>query len=403
MARKYDYHKKTIGESYYGVRKKKKGKLWRIFFLLVVFAFIASLFIYVFPKVNITIVPETISVENDFELTISSQVDEFKVVDNIFPAELIQIEDAVKKSFAATGEKNVGEKATGEVVFYNQTGLVQPLTSNNKLVTDDGIVFYLTDNVEIPKAEVSAEGNIVYGTLRADIIAVEAGEEGNISPGRLTIIDLPFSKQNKIYGEVKSKLTGGTSKIINVVSEDDLSQARDELEDELKPKLEEKVRDLLTADQYLDENLVIFEVVAENKAVELQEETDEFDMEVGGKMRALVWDRQKIKGRILEKINSQVEKGKRVVETSSDVFEIEVVEANLQEGAAELKIHTRNQVSLPIDIANLKDELEGMSEYEARRFLLSQSNIKDVRFKFNYSITSRIPENGNRINIELNF
>ncbi len=65
---------------------------------------------------------------------------------------------------------------------------------------------------EIPKAEVSAEGTIVYGTLVAQVEAKEAGEEGNINPGRLTIIDLAFSKQNKIYGEVKTRLEGGTSK-----------------------------------------------------------------------------------------------------------------------------------------------------------------------------------------------
>jgi hypothetical protein len=80
-----------------------------------------------------------------------------------------------------------------------------------------------------------------------------------------------------------------------------------------------------------------------------------------------------------------------------------VTEFDLDKGAAVLKINTLNQISLPINMEALKDELRGLKEYEARRILLAKDNIKDVRFKFHYSLTSKIPENGNRINILLNF
>jgi len=80
-----------------------------------------------------------------------------------------------------------------------------------------------------------------------------------------------------------------------------------------------------------------------------------------------------------------------------------VAEFDVNKGTAKLKIHARNQISLPLDLSALKDELKGKTEYEARRLLLSKDNIKDARFKFRYSITSKIPQNGNRINIILSF
>ena len=401
---RYDYRQKSIGQAYYARQpKKKKSRIARSLFLLLALVFIGALFVYVFPEVEVTIVPETEAVSYDFEIKIDGNLSKADLVNNKFPGELIRVEETAEKVFAATGEKNVGDKAEGEIVFFNQTGLVQPLTTQNSLVTEDGVVFYLKQNVDIPKAEVSAEGNIVYGNITASIVAKEAGEEGNIAPGKLSIIDLPFSKQNKIYGEIKNRLAGGTSKVIRVVSEEDLIKAEEELVDSLKPELRNKIREMLAETESLEDDLMEYEVISVNKAVELEEEIDEFNMEVKVAAKALVWDESQVREMIIEKIEAEITSDKKLVATSQDIFEVIVDDFNLNQATADLKINTRNQISLPIDINALKDELKGLTEFEARRLVLDKDNIKDVRFKFRYSITSKIPENGNRINIKLNF
>ncbi len=401
---RYDYHHKTIGDSQYKIApKKRKNRLIRSLFFLIIFVFIIALFVYVFPEVDVIIVPETEAIENNFDININIKTDKVDYKKNIFPAKIIEIKDSLKKTFITTGKKNIGEKAEGQVVFFNQTGLVQPITTENQLVTDNGIIFHVKHDVEIPKAEVSAEGNIIYGNITVPIVAVEAGEEGNVSPGRLTITDLVFSKQNKIYGEIQNKLTGGTSEVIQVVSEEDLKKAEEQLINELKPKLRRQVENSLASGQVLNNELFEYSVVNVEHAVELEEEIKEFDMKVVLSAKALVWDKNQVKQMILDKITSTLPKNKKIVETSRDIFNVEVTEANLEEGVAILKINTLNQVSLPIDTENLKNELKGLKEYEARRLLLTKNNIKDVRFKFRYSLTSKIPQNGNRINILLNF
>lgn len=403
MAR-YDYHQKSLGDAYYRPKpKRKKSKVFRSLMLLILFAFVIALFIYVFPEVEVTIVPETETVENDFEVRVDSSLNKVDLTNNKFPGQIIQVEDELEKIFNTTGEKNIGDKAEGQVVFFNQTGLVQPITPQNSLVTDDGQVFFVKNNIEIPKAEVSAEGSIVYGNITAAVIAKEAGEEGNIDPGRLTIIDLPFSKQNKIYAEVKNRLTGGTSKVIKVASEEDLTKAEKNLLDSLNPKLKNLLQDELDSGQTLNDDMIEYETLAVEKTVELEEEIEEFNMKVKARAKALVWDEQEVKHMILDKIESQTASDKQLVETSQDIFDVEVEDFNLQNGTADLKIHTKNQISLPIDLNLLKDELKGLTEFEARRLLLNKSDIKDVRFKFRYSITNKIPQNGNRINIKMNF
>jgi len=371
--------------------------------LCLFFAFLAALFVYVFPEVEVTVVPKTEAVENDFEVMINVGLTKEDLANNKFRGEIIEVEESLSKTFVTTGEKNVGEKAQGEAVFFNQTGLAQPLTMQNKLVTDDGLVFYLKNNIEIFKAEVSAEGNIIYGNLVAGIIAAEAGEEGNVPPGRLTIIDLPFSKQNKIYGEVKNKLLGGTNKVIRVVSEEDLKNAQEKIVAELKPMLKKKIEARLLAGQKLRDELVEYGLESVEKTVELEEEIENFEMKVITKAKALAWDEDKVRENILRKITENNAGDKKLVQTSQDVFEVTLAEFDVNKGTAKLKIHTRNQISLPLDLSAIKDELKGKTEYEARRLLLSQDNIKDARFKFRYSITSKIPQNGNRINIILSF
>jgi hypothetical protein len=404
MVGKYDYHNRGLVESYYDQRpKKKKSRLGRVLFFLIVFAFIIALFIYVFPEVEVTIVPKTETVQKDFEVTVKAGATTEEAVNNVFPAELITEEERMEKVFKTTGEKNIGEKAKGEVVFFNQTGLTQPLTTENKLVTDKGIVFYVEKNIDVPKAEVSAEGNIVYGSATVNIVAGEAGEEGNIEPGRLTIIDLPFSKQNKIYGEVKTRLAGGTSKMIKVVSEDDLKKAEEEMKTEIVPKLKDKITSRLGEEYTLNDKLMEYNLVSVEKTVELEEEIEEFKMAVTFNAKALVWREDLVRQMVKDKIEKESGAGKKLIETSKDIFEIEVTDFNLAENTAKLKIHTENQISMPIDTEKIKDEIKGLTEFEARRLLLSKDNIKDVRFKFNYSIMSKIPDNGNRIIVKLSF
>ncbi|HRY63088.1 MAG TPA: hypothetical protein P5267_00560 [Patescibacteria group bacterium] len=401
MISKYDYHKRELGENYYGAKPKKKNRLARSFVFLVFFLLIVALFVYVFPEVEVTIVPKTEKITNDFEVTIDGALDEAELEHNKLPGITVTADDALEKTFLTTGEKNVGEKAGGTVVLYNQTGLEQSLTMSNSLSSDTGQIFYLKNNVTIPKAEVSAEGTIVYGTVTAGIIAKEGGEAGNISAGRLALIDLPFSKQSKIYGEVKEKLTGGNNKTIKVVSEDDLKNAETKLAEELNPKLKEQLSSKLGVGQKMDDRMVKYQSLGIEKTVELQEEVGEFTVKLKGQAEALAWDEGKIKEILNSKLAESQKDGKQLVESSQDVFRVETKEVDLEKQIAKLTVHTENQISVPVDVEKLKDELKGMGETEARRFLLGRGDIKDVRFRFNYSITNKIPNNGNRITIKM--
>jgi hypothetical protein len=262
-------------------------------------------------------------------------------------------------------------------------------------------IFYLKNNVTIPKAEVSAEGTIVYGTVTVGLIAKEGGEAGNISPGRVALIDLPFNKQSKIYGEVKEKLAGGNNKTIKVVAESDLKNAEKELSEALYPKLKEQLLSKLSEGQKIDDRMIKYQSVGVEKTVELEEEVSEFTMKFKGQAEALAWDETIIKDILNKKLADSQQGGKQLVESSQDIFKVEVKEFEIEKKIAKLTVHTENQISVPIDTEKLKDELKGMSETEARRFLLGRGDIKDARFKFNYSITNKIPNNGNRITIKL--
>ncbi len=401
MISKYDYHKRELGESYYGAKPKKKNRLARSFAFLVFFLFVVAMFIYVFPEVEVTILPKTEKITNDFEVTIDGDLTEADLSKNKLPGITVTAEDALEKTFPATGEKNVGEKAEGVVIFYNQTGLEQSLNTTNSLSSESGQIFYLKNNITIPKAEVSAEGTIVYGTVTAGVVAKEGGETGNIAPGRLSLIDLPFSKQNKIYGEVKEKFAGGSNKTIKVVSEEDLKNAEAKLTEELNPKLKEQLLSKLGESQKIDDRMIKYQTLGMEKTVELQEEVSEFTVKLKGQAEALAWDEGKIKEILNSKLAESQKDGKQLVESSQDVFKIEAQEVDLEKRIAKLGVHTENQISMPIDTEKLKDELKGLSETDARRFLLTKGNIKDARFKFNYSITNKIPNNGNRITIKV--
>ena len=90
--------------------------------MLALFIFLISLFVYVFPEVDVTIVPETEAVENDFEVMVDANLNKVDSNNSKFPGELIKVQGELSREFMTSGSKNIGEKAQGEVVFFNQIG-----------------------------------------------------------------------------------------------------------------------------------------------------------------------------------------------------------------------------------------------------------------------------------------
>jgi hypothetical protein len=382
-----------------GPKRKKNNFLGKVIFLAVLLIVFFILFTQILPKVNVFIEPKTTEFKKDFEIQLSTEKQSAE--DLIFKAEKISTEQKIKDSFEATGEKDVGDKAEGIAFFYNSTGRSQPITQNIELININGIVFNATEDFVIPGAKVDDDGNIVDGQIEIKIQAKEPGEKGNVSSGRINISALDIDKQSKIYGQIQNETIGGTSKKVTVISQDDIDNAKENLFSQAEGKILEKLKKLTKDEIHISEKLIIYDDSEINSSFEVDEEVEKFDLELNLKATALGYNNKELRLFLKDQILNELPEGQTIPETDFGDLNIEIQNFDKDLGIANLNIETTFNVAEQIDSETIMENILNKNQKDARRYILSLPNIKNVRFDFSLTITNKIPSNSNRVKIIL--
>ncbi|MFC1622487.1 hypothetical protein ACFL1Y_00635 [Patescibacteria group bacterium] len=381
--------------------KKKINKKIYFVLALVLVGFVLFLFNSVLARVTVVVVPNTQNFSKDFEIRLTSNPEEVGQQQNVFLAEVAEANEIAKDNFNTTGEKDMGDKAQGKIVFYNTTGRSQPITTQIDLINDSGIVFNVIENMTIPGAKVDDKGDVVPGQIETAIQSKEAGEKGNAGPGRVNISALDLDRQSKVYGEIKSSLTGGNSKNMSVVSQEDLDNAKDKLIRELEASIKEKLKKKIGQDMYFSDNLIVYDDSEIYKEVEVDSEAKDFDMSLNLKIKALVYNNKELRIYLRNKVLDELPVGQMIAETEFGNLQTEVINFNLEEGLADLKIQAIFPVAEGIDVEEIKKNILGKKETEVRRYILSLPNVKNVQFSFSFNLNTNIPKNEDRVKVML--
>jgi hypothetical protein len=158
----------------------------------------------------------------------------------------------------ATEERNVSQKATGQVIIYNNYESVsQRLINNTRLQADDGRIYRLVSSVTIPGRK-KVNGTYVPGKAEANVIADEAGEKFNLLVSDLKgDFKIPGFKGSPrydgFYGRISKDIVGGYSGKQKFVSEKSLLETEE--------SLRTKAKEILVKEMYYSkpDGFVIFD------------------------------------------------------------------------------------------------------------------------------------------------
>lgn len=209
-----------------------------------IFAFI------VMPKATVTITADTRRVDVSGEFTATNDADEFSADENILPAELVEVVKEDSATVPATGEKNVGKKASGEVQFSAQNCESLSVPSNipaGSVVRSNGNE-YLTEESASFNFDSFSGGCLNFSSGSTGITAAEGGTAYNLADNS------EFSVDNRSSVEGSGSAKGGTDETATVVSEEDITTATEQLagtvtaaaSEELQAKLREQGYQALT-------------------------------------------------------------------------------------------------------------------------------------------------------------
>ena len=140
-------------------------------------------------------------------------------------------------TFAPTGKKNVGERATGTVKFSNNDPSASSIPAGTQVVTSSGLAFVTDSAVTVPAAELSfsCSGYLCPGTASVGITAAGPGAKYNGATGS---VDGSFDGAD---GRLVDATTGGSDRTVTVVSQDDIDKAKDQLTAQDSNKLKKEL------------------------------------------------------------------------------------------------------------------------------------------------------------------
>lgn len=159
------------------------------------------------------------------------------------PAEALVVTMEKTLPFTATGTKDVGEKASGTVTFYNydSTSAVT-VPSGTRVVAGGNIVFLTTAAVSVPGFTQAGGGQPrVPGTAKAPVQAELAGPDGNVNDASAADIRV----NGVLLTDLSVTAGGGTTKQVTVVSATDIANAKNELATQLTAEARTKLAETL--------------------------------------------------------------------------------------------------------------------------------------------------------------
>ncbi len=195
-----------------------------IVFLIVgwVFAFV------ILPKATITLNTDTSRIDVSTEFVAVVGEEELNVDEGLVPAQKAEVNKENSVTVPATGEQDKGEKASGIVTLTN--------CNKNSVTVSAGTGFSSSGKTFVSSEAVTLGPGLFIGNecvsgdfpnvgqyvKDVDVIAAEPGESYNVNAGS-------FSSSISGVSAYGSKMTGGTTNLVKVVSSEDVKSANDQL------------------------------------------------------------------------------------------------------------------------------------------------------------------------------
>ena len=240
--------------------------------LLVVFCGFGYWATAIAPRAKISVKVKTTAA--NFNQTVSFVTDETKSdpENGIFYAEKKDTTKKASADFEATGQVDKGTKASGTITVTRPKGdvvssrddlnfsipanTIVNIGGKQYIVTEGGSANAKAGQVRDCKADIFAPTKICLSedvvSGKISVVAKEVGDSYNIAAAS-SGITLSLST-NKKYTVTSSAMTGGTSKIVKVVSQEDVEKANNELTGETDKEAREELTSQFSSDYILISN-----------------------------------------------------------------------------------------------------------------------------------------------------
>lgn len=331
-------------------------------------------------KVTITVLTKQDQESVTFSATAGTESGEKSIGGKVYTATF-----AYSADFSPTGNSQVEDVARGKAVVYNKTGAAVTLVKTTRLLSESGVLFRLTDQINIP----------ANGQVEAAVYADKKGSVSNIGPSKFTIPGLTAERQKVIYAESTEPMTGGM-RTVGSLGVDDIDNAKNEYRQKVQsefiktlPETESGVERIvgigeenILSDRSSGEVVSSFKIFGTSTLVVVEYKKNSLTNLISAETEAA--------------INPKVERYQLM--TGNPKVTVQTFNAN--EGTAVLNVRQEVAVMMDSNAENLApSNFFGKSKDEIERYVGALEHVAGVEVKFTPAWVKTAPAASDRVTV----
>ncbi|MDP3955171.1 MAG: hypothetical protein Q8Q15_02295 [bacterium] len=346
------------------------------------------------PRAEVIISVSSQSSDEIFELTVDPNQEVSDGTNFILPGKAIEAEASGDKSVSTTGKKTVGEKAKGEITIFN-TGGTRNLSQGTTLTGPGGLKFTLDNDVSVGSGSA-----VVRKEVNASITAANIGAEYNLAgDSEFTIANLDKSV---IGAKSNTALSGGTSRQIQAVSEEDQKNLLASLTEDLSEKAKAELSGNIPEGKKLIEESLTTKEVSRSFDKKTGDESPDLGLSLRIKAQALTFSQDEFLKMVENRIISSVPEGYEInKENISSDFEVEKQE---KDGSVVFKVGVKAGLLPKLNLEEIVENIKGKYPDVAREYLGKLPGFAGAEINITPLLPAKImtlPRVGKNIKIEM--
>lgn len=385
---------------------KKHKKTAIIGSVCIVFLVVFLVWAFVFaPKVDITVAIKTESKNFSEGITLVEDPAKEKAEEAVFYLEQRKYDSTQEVSFQATGTKNLGEKARGELIVYTyfkDSGTVaipagSIFTINGLNFTSDANVTLSwpgpEKDVDLEQCENNTKGSAMqYGCLisgKVTVTASNGGAQYNVGKSE------SWTTTANVLVRSETPMTGGTDNTMTVVQQSDVNAARAQITASKEAENKKSLYETIDDDEYILESTFTQTTANEQVTPNVDEEVKAGvtpSLKVTTTATVYVISRVKLEEFIKKK--AKIDDDQKIYQINNIYLE-SLVKA---EGGYTARLKAQYYVGANLTEEDVVNESMGKGLGEVKTILKSKSSsITDVEVKGSYPWVNSVPNDKNKV------
>lgn len=314
------------------------------------------------------------------------------------------ITESIEKSdtvdFEATGEKEVGDKASGSVVFSNCETYTSQVIKAGTFISTGQYNYSVQDDVVVPGGSGSFLGCTTPGVSPAvKVIAQKIGDGYNAASGTQFAV---AGSSSQMKATTQDGISGGTSKTVPMVTAADVQAAKEKLVEQSTDAVKKELEGKFTGDvKVIDASFDVKHEDATSKPAIGDEATDK----KATLTSKATYQLSGIANSELTAYLEQTLKQQMQDQTAQRIYSSGADSAALndyvkRDDSASVRIATTGQIGPTIDETNIKEKVAGKRFGEIQSELTKIDGVSDVDVKFSFFWVRTVPNDLNKITIK---